>query len=60
MHRHLVRDIEYGARAVVVFVGYHRSLEGYYPIAFEEPYGGTKYVAQNVEESKIDPLPVVR
>ncbi|HTC11359.1 MAG TPA: alpha/beta hydrolase [Acetobacteraceae bacterium] len=54
-HRRLVRDIAYGARTVVVLVDYHRSLEGHYPIAFEEAYEVTKYVAENVDELNIDP-----
>ncbi len=54
-HRRLVRAIAYGARTVVVFVDYHRSLEGHYPIAFEELYEVTKYVAKNVDEFNIDP-----
>jgi acetyl esterase len=54
-HRRLVRDIAYGARTVVVTVDYHRSLEGHYPIAFEEAYEVTKYVAENVDEFNIDP-----
>ena len=54
-HRRLVRDIASGARMVVVLVEYHRSLEGRYPIAFEEAYEVTKYVAENADEFNIDP-----
>ena len=54
-HRRLVQDIAYGARTAVVLVDYHRSLEGHYPIAFEEAYEVTKYVAENVDEFNIDP-----
>jgi acetyl esterase len=57
-HRRLVRDIAYGARTVVVLVDYHRSLEGHYPIPFEEACEVTKYVAENVDEFNIDPTRV--
>jgi acetyl esterase len=55
MHQRLVQDIAYGARTVVVLVDYHRSLEGQYPVAFEEAYEVTKYVAENGDEFNIDP-----
>jgi acetyl esterase len=55
MHRRLVRNIAYSVRTVVVLVDYHRSLEGHYPIVFEEGYEITKYVAENVDELNIDP-----
>jgi acetyl esterase len=54
-HRRLVRDIAYGARTVVVLVDYHRSLDGHHPIAFEEAYEVTKYVAENADKFNIDP-----
>jgi acetyl esterase len=54
-HRRLVRDIAYGARTVVVLVDYDRLLDGHYPIAFEEAYEVTKYVAENADEFNIDP-----
>jgi acetyl esterase len=53
--RRLARDNAYGARTVGVFVDCHRSVKGHYPVAFEQTHEVTKYVAQNVDEFKIDP-----
>jgi acetyl esterase len=54
-HRRLVGEIVEGARAVVVFVDYERSPEARYPVALEQAYAATQYVAQNAREFDVDP-----
>lgn len=46
-HDRLIRDIAHGAQAAVVFVDYDRSPEAHFPIANEQAYAATKYVAEN-------------
>jgi acetyl esterase/lipase len=46
-HDRLAREIANGANAAVVFVNYTRSPEARYPIAIEEAYAVTKYIAEN-------------
>lgn len=46
-HDRLVREIAHGAKAAVVFVDFTRSPEAKYPVAIEEAYAATKYVAEN-------------
>ncbi len=46
-HDRLVREIANGAHAVIVFVNYTPSPEAKYPVAIEEAYAVTKWVAQN-------------
>ena len=55
-HDRLVREIAVGARAAVVFVDYARSPEARYPVAIEQAYAATRYVADNATELRIDPL----
>src|SRR5216684_4664578 len=54
-HDRLVREIATGAQATVVFVDYARSPEAQYPVAIEQAYAATKWVAENGESIKIDP-----
>jgi acetyl esterase len=49
-HDRLVREISVGANAVVVFVDYDRSPEARYPVAIEEDYAATDYVAKHAAE----------
>ena len=53
-HDRLVRELAVGANAVVVFVDYERSPESRYPVAIEQDYAVTKYVAENAEEFGVD------
>jgi acetyl esterase len=46
-HDRLVREIANGAQATVVFVDYARSPEAKYPVAIEQAYAATKWVAEN-------------
>lgn len=55
-HDRLVREIAVGAQAAVVFVDYARSPEARYPVAIEQAYAATRYVADNGACLRIDPL----
>jgi acetyl esterase len=53
-HDRLVREIANGAKAAVVFVDYDRSPEARYPIAIEQAYAATKYVADHAKEFQVN------
>ena len=53
-HDRLVREIANGAQAAVVFVDYDRSPEARYPVAIEQAYAATKYVAEHAKEFRVD------
>ncbi|MEU8589181.1 alpha/beta hydrolase [Streptomyces sp. NPDC048664] len=53
-HDRLVRQIANGARAAVVFVDYTRSPEAKYPVADEQAYAATRWVAQHGDEIDVD------
>jgi len=55
-HDRLVREIAVGAQAAVVFVDYSRAPEARYPVAIEQAYAATRYVADNAADLRIDPL----
>src|ERR1700751_5914943 len=55
-HDRLVREIAVGAEAAVVFVDYARAPEARYPIASEQAYAATRYVADMGSSLHIDPL----
>jgi len=55
-HDRLVREIAVGAQAAVVFVDYARAPEARYPVAIDQAYAATRYVADNAAELGIDPL----
>ena len=55
-HDRLVREIAVGAQAAVVFVDYARAPEARYPVAIEQAYAATRYVATNAADLRIDPL----
>ena len=55
-HDRLVREIAVGAQAAVVFGDYARAPEARYPVAIEQAYAATLYVADNAAELRIDPL----
>ena len=46
-HERLVRELANGAHAAMVFVEYTRSPEAKYPVALEEAYAATKWIADN-------------
>src|SRR5260370_2881929 len=54
-HDRLVREIAVGAHASIVFVDYARSPEAHYPVAIEQAYAATRWVAENGESIKVDP-----
>lgn len=54
-HDRLVRELAVGANAVLVFVDYDRSPENRYPVAIEEDYAATTYVAEHAAEFGGDP-----
>ena len=55
-HDRLVREIAVGAEAAVAFVDYARAPEARYPVAIEQAYAATCYVADNGASLGIDPL----
>ena len=55
-HDRLVREIAVGVGAAVVFVEYSRAPEARYPVALEEAYAATRYVADRGAALRIDPL----
>jgi acetyl esterase len=54
-HDRLVREIATGARGSVVFVEYARSPEAKYPIAIEQAYTATTWVAEHGASIGVDP-----
>lgn len=50
----LLRDLAYAANASIVFVEYSRSPEARYPVAIEEAYSATRWVAENGDEINVD------
>jgi acetyl esterase len=55
-HDRLIREIAVGAKAAVVFVDYARAPEARYPVAIEQAYAATRYVADNGASLRVDPL----
>ncbi|MEV6654164.1 alpha/beta hydrolase [Streptomyces sp. NPDC051219] len=53
-HDRLVRQIADGAHAAVIFVNYTRSPEARFPIAIEQAYAATKWVAEHGSEINVD------
>jgi acetyl esterase len=53
-HDRMTREIAVGANATVVFVDYDRSPEAQYPVAIEQAYAATKYVAEHGKELAVD------
>ena len=53
-HDRMTREIAVGANAAVVFVDYDRSPEAKYPIAIQQAYAATRYVAEHGRELEID------
>jgi acetyl esterase len=53
-HDRLVREIANGSRAAVVFVNFTRSPEARYPVAIEQAYAATKYIAEKGKDLHLD------
>ena len=53
-HDRLIREIANGAQATVVFVDYARSPEAKYPVALEQAYAATKWVAEQGASIGVD------
>ena len=53
-HERLVRDLVAGSGATAVFVNYTPSPESRYPIAINEAYAATKWVADNGAQINVD------
>jgi acetyl esterase len=53
-HERLVREFANKANVAIVFVNYTRSPEAKYPIAIEEAYATTKWVAENGKSINVD------
>jgi acetyl esterase/lipase len=58
-HDRLIRELANGAQATVVFVDYARSPEAKYPVAIEQVYSATKWVAENGASIGVDPSRLV-
>jgi acetyl esterase len=54
-HDRLLRELAQTANVAIVFVDYSRSPEVRYPIANEEAYAATKWVAENGHDIGVDP-----
>lgn len=53
-HDRLVRELAVGADAAVVFLDYDRAPEHRYPIAIEQAYAATLYVAEHADALNVD------
>ncbi|WP_460137164.1 alpha/beta hydrolase [Pseudomonas sp. S1_E04] len=53
-HERLVRDLVVGSGAVAVFVNYTPSPEAHYPVAINQAYAATKWVAEHGKEINVD------
>ncbi|ROM50554.1 alpha/beta hydrolase [Pseudomonas poae] len=53
-HERLVRDLVAGSGAAAVFVNYTPSPEAHYPVAINQAYGATRWVAEHGEEINVD------
>jgi acetyl esterase len=54
-HDRFTREIAVGANAGVVFVDYDRAHEARYPVAIEQAYAATQYVAEHGRALGLDP-----
>ena len=53
-HERYIRDLVVNSGAVAVYVDYTRSPEAHYPVAINEAYAATKWVANNGKEINVD------
>lgn len=54
-HDRVIREIAHGAGAAIVFVNYSRSPEVQYPVANEQAYAATQWIANNGQRIGLDP-----
>lgn len=54
-HDRLIRELATGAGVAVVFVDFTRSPEAQYPVAIEQGYAATRWVAEHGREHSLDP-----
>jgi acetyl esterase len=54
-HEHVARTLAHGSNSAVVFVEYSLSPEARYPIANEEAYAATQWIAEHGAQFGIDP-----
>ncbi|MGY2289610.1 alpha/beta hydrolase [Pseudomonas sp. SDO528_S397] len=53
-HERLVRDLVVGSGAAAVFVNYTPSPEAHYPVAINQAYAATKWVAEHGQQINVD------
>jgi acetyl esterase len=53
-HERLVRDLVVGSGAAAVFVHYDRSPEARYPVAIQQAYAATRWIADHGDELGVD------
>jgi acetyl esterase/lipase len=53
-HERFVKDLVTGSGAVAVFVNYTPSPEAHYPVAINQAYAATKWVAEHGQEINVD------
>lgn len=53
-HDRLIRDLAHESRAAVVFVDFDRAPEAQFPIANEQAYAATKYIAEHGRDLGLD------
>lgn len=53
-HDRLVRELANQAHVAIVFVDYERSPEARYPVAIEQAYAATRYVAEHAKDLNVD------
>lgn len=53
-HDRLIREIAIGAHAALIFIDYTLAPEGSYPIAHEECYAATTWIAENGKKINVD------
>lgn len=53
-HQRMVRDLVRASGVVAVFVNYTPSPEAHYPVAINQAYGATKWVAEHGDEISVD------
>lgn len=58
-HSRLIREIANGANAAIVFVNFTPSPEAKFPVAIDEAYLATKFIAENGEDLNLDPSKIV-
>jgi acetyl esterase/lipase len=53
-HERLIRDLVIASGAAAVYVDYSRSPEAHYPVALNQAYAATKWVAEHGKEINVD------